>query len=49
LQFATTAFEISIVLVSISALAGARLFLPLGCALSAFGVALLITGLIQNG
>ena len=49
LQFATSAFEISIVLVSISALAGARLFLPLGCALSAFGLALLIAGLIQSG
>lgn len=49
LQFATTAFEISIVLVSISALASTRLFLPLGCALSAFGLILLITGLVQSG
>lgn len=48
LQFATTAFEISIVLVSISALAGARLLLPLGCVLSAFGLVLFVTGLVQG-
>ena len=49
LQFATTAFEISIVLVSISALAGARVFLPVGCGLSAFGLLLFITGLVRGG
>jgi hypothetical protein len=48
LQFATTAFEISIVLVSISALSGARLLLPLGCALSAFGLVLFTMGLVQG-
>ncbi len=48
LQFATTAFEISIVLVSISALSGTRVFLPLGCALSAFGIALFVTGVLQS-
>jgi hypothetical protein len=48
LQFATTAFEISIVLVSISALAGSRIFLPVGCALSGFGLILFVTGLIQS-
>lgn len=47
LQFATTMFEISIVLVSISALAGARLFLPLGCGLSGFGLVLFVIGLLQ--
>jgi hypothetical protein len=49
LQYATTAFEISIVLVSISALGGARVFLPAGCALSAFGLLLFITGLVRGG
>lgn len=47
LQFATTMFEVSIVLVSISALAGARLFLPLGCALSTVGLVLFAIGLLQ--
>ena len=47
LQFATTMFEISIVLVSISALAGARLFLPLGCGLSSIGLVLFVVGLLQ--
>jgi hypothetical protein len=47
LQFATTAFEISIVLVSISALAGARLLLPLGCGLSGAGLVLFVIGLLQ--
>jgi Domain of unknown function (DUF4337) len=46
LQYATTMFEVSIVLVSISALAGARLFLPLGCALSCVGLVLFVIGLI---
>ncbi len=48
LMFATTMFEISIVLVSISALAGARLFLPLGCGLSSLGFVLLVVGLLQG-
>ncbi len=48
LQFATTMFEISIVLVSISALAGARLFLPLGCGLSSVGLVLFVVGLLQS-
>lgn len=48
LQYATTAFQISIVLVSISALARARLLLPLGCALSSFGLILLILGLARS-
>jgi Domain of unknown function (DUF4337) len=48
LQFATTMFEISIVLVSISALAGARLFLPLGCGVSGVGLVLFIVGLLQS-
>jgi Domain of unknown function (DUF4337) len=47
LQFATTLFEVSIVLVSISALAGARLFLPLGCGLSGIGLVLFAIGLLQ--
>jgi Domain of unknown function (DUF4337) len=47
LQFATTAFEISIVLVSIAALSGTRLFLPFGCGLSVFGLVLFIVGLLQ--
>jgi hypothetical protein len=47
LQFATTMFEVSIVLISISALAGARLFLPLGCGLSGVGVVLLVIGLLR--
>lgn len=46
LQFATTLFEISIILVSISALAGARLFLPLGCGLSGVGLVLFTIGLL---
>jgi small-conductance mechanosensitive channel len=48
LQFATTIFEVSIVLVSISALAGARLFLPLGCGLSSLGIVLLAIGLLRS-
>ncbi len=47
LQFATTAFEIAIVLVSISALSGTRLFLPFGCGVSVIGLALFIVGLLQ--
>ena len=47
LQFGTTMFEVSIVLLSISALARARIFLWLGCGLSTVGVAFLIAGLLQ--
>ncbi len=47
LQIATTMFEIAIVLVSISAFAGARLFLPLGCGLSAVGLVFFFIGLLQ--
>jgi hypothetical protein len=47
LQFATTMFEVSIVLVSISALAGTRVFLPVGCTLSAVGLVFFIVGLVQ--
>jgi hypothetical protein len=46
LQFATTLFEISIIFVSISVLARARLLLPLGCALSGVGLVLLALGFI---
>jgi hypothetical protein len=48
LQFATTMFEVSIILVSISALTAARLFLPLGCTLSGVGLVLLVVGLAQG-
>jgi hypothetical protein len=48
LQYATTAFQISIVLVSIAALVGARLLLPLGGALSSLGLVLLILGLARS-
>lgn len=47
LQFATTVFEVSIVFVSISALVGARLLLPLGCGLSAVGLVIFVIGLLQ--
>jgi hypothetical protein len=46
LQFATTMFEISIVFVSISVLARARLFLPAGCALSGLGLVFFVIGLV---
>ncbi len=49
LQFGTTLFEISIVLVSISTLVRARAFLAVGCALSAVGIVLLIFGYFQAG
>jgi Domain of unknown function (DUF4337) len=48
LQFATTAFEISIVLVSISALSGGRRLLPIGCALSGLGMVLFVVGLVRS-
>lgn len=47
LQFATALFEIAIVFVSISALAGARLFLPLGCGISALGLVFFVIGLLR--
>jgi len=46
LQMATTAFEVSIILVSISALAGTRFFLPFACALSGVGLLLFVAGLV---
>lgn len=49
LQFATTFFDISIVLVSISTLVRARWFLAFGAALGAIGIVLLIVGLTQAG
>jgi len=49
LQFATTAFEISIVLVSISALSGGRRLLSAGCGLSGLGLVLFIIGLVRGG
>ncbi len=48
LQFATTAFEVSIILVSISALAGTRFFLPFALALSSLGLVLFVVGLVQG-
>jgi len=48
LQFATTFFEISIVLVSISTLVRARWFLGVGATLTSIGIVLLIVGLAQG-
>lgn len=47
LQFGTTMFEVSIILISISALAGARTFVLLGCSLSTVGLGFFIFGLLQ--
>lgn len=47
LQFGTTMFEVSIILLSISALAKARTFVALGCGLSTLGLAFFIVGLLQ--
>lgn len=47
LQFGTTMFEVSIILLSISALARTRTFLWLGCSLSTIGLGFLIFGLLQ--
>jgi hypothetical protein len=47
LEIGTTFCEIAIVLVSISALAGTRLFLSIGSGLAAFGLAFLIYGYFQ--
>lgn len=48
LQFATTAFEISIVLVSIAAIAGTRIFLGVGCGLTTLGLVLFLIGLFAH-
>jgi hypothetical protein len=47
LQFATTLFDISIVLVALATLARTRVFVSLGCGLSAIGLGLFIFGLVQ--
>lgn len=47
LEIATTLFEIAIVFVSVSALAGTRLLLYLGSALSVVGIGYAIVGLLQ--
>ncbi|MEO6835790.1 MAG: DUF4337 family protein [Candidatus Tumulicola sp.] len=47
LQFATSFFEIAIVLISISTLVRTRAFLGFGCALSLVGIAFLIFGFFQ--
>lgn len=49
LQFATTFFDISIVLVSISTLVRPRWFLAVGATLGTIGIVLLIVGLTQAG
>jgi hypothetical protein len=49
LQYAAAAFQISIVLVSVSAVTGARFLFPLGCVLSSAGLVLLVAGLVQKG
>jgi hypothetical protein len=46
LLFATTAFDVAIILVAISALRGARLFLPIGFALTGGGLVLFAIGLL---
>ncbi|HET6276557.1 MAG TPA: DUF4337 family protein [Candidatus Cybelea sp.] len=48
LLFATTLFEFSIVLISIAALAHARLFLPLAAGLSVIGLAFFFVGLLRR-
>ena len=47
LQFGTTMFEVSIILLSISALAKTRTFVWLGCSLSTVGLGFFIFGLLQ--
>ncbi len=47
LQYATTMFEISIVLISLSALASPRMFLPVASALSCVGLVLFFVGLLK--
>lgn len=48
LQLATTLFEVSIILVSLSAFGRARIFLPIGTVLSAIGLVLLVVGFFQG-
>ncbi|MGC1381597.1 MAG: DUF4337 family protein [Candidatus Baltobacteraceae bacterium] len=48
LQFATTFFQIAIVVLSISALTATRILFPLGSALSAIGLILFVVGLVQS-
>ncbi len=48
LQFATTFFEVAIVLVSISALASTRVLLPIGSAISALGLVFFVVGMLQG-
>jgi hypothetical protein len=48
LQYATSAFEVSIILISISALAGTRILLPFACGLSGVGLVLFVAGLFQG-
>ena len=47
LQYATTMFEISIVLISLSALATPRIFLPVASGLSCVGLILFFVGLFE--
>ncbi len=47
LQYATTMFEISIVLISLSALATPRLFIPVASGLSCVGLILFVVGLLK--
>lgn len=48
LEWATAIFEMAIVLVSISTLSVNRTLLIVGCGLSAFGLVLMIAGLLQG-
>ncbi len=48
LLFATTLFEVSIVVISIAALTRARLFLPLAAGLSVIGLAFFFVGLLRT-
>jgi len=48
LEIATTFFEVSIVLVSISALVRTRIFFIVGCSVSGLGIALMIYALSQG-
>lgn len=48
LQLATTLFEVSIILVSLSAFGSARIFLPIGTVMSAVGLVMLLVGVFQG-
>ena len=48
LLFATTLFEVSIVIISIAALSGARIFLPLAGGISIIGLVLFFAGLLRT-